>query len=705
MSISQTTPEETSAGHLSCPKCKAALPLRATFCSSCGERLKAKKQTSSIDEQDPKNRYRITTLLRRRPYVNLYFAFDNQQTLTTSQPRMVAIREIDVSHLQKEARADALAQIQQEYDQLRRWPVPHTLSSIDLRLFQGRLSLVSALPVLAQDAAATRNAQRLYTLQDFLQSGQGLPKETRALEWVRNLCLAVERLHRRHIVLGDLDPYTVVLNKNSVEAEANLMVFWLLPSLQQLLPQFLHTSRPELSYFSAPEALAGKAEIRSDVYSLGALLYLLLTGTPPNESTLRHKRRLRTPREINPRLSQHVDECVMQALAIEPEERFTTVTSLLGALQDTHFRITPRKAAPVTPALPEVPAGEAETVRIIPLSQRDVVRWRAAREEQHSKNDVAAQQTRRMPLVDVAAPETPASASSVTSTPPSQEGISPPLSMPPSEEQKPARRTRSSEKKPKPAAPAEPETRGTWKKRITGLLPTNKPEDQPPLEIVKESTKRAPKGLPKPAEVQESSPAEIAEAPATRKTRAKKIASEKSRLPALLPVQSSDEISLFKQFRRLILGQQLHKIEAAAIIETPVRVRPEQPYNLRLHIMGRDEPTPHPDAYKGVEPAGLSALSHGEEILVEVRSVLQQGYTYVLQKAPVTIPANGYAAEVTIPMQPQGGTSTSMRNRLHVFFLDAQHQPIYDKPFIVEVYVSPLVQFGREGHQVLTIPL
>jgi hypothetical protein len=135
-----------------------------------------------------------------------------------------------------------------------------------------------------------------------------------------------------------------------------------------------------------------------------------------------------------------------------------------------------------------------------------------------------------------------------------------------------------------------------------------------------------------------------------------------------------------------------------------MRVRPDQPYNLRLHIMGRDEPTPPPDARYGAEPVGLSALVHGEIALVEVRSVLQQGYTYILQQASVTVPANGYAAEVTIPMQQQTITPTGRRDRLHIFFLDEQRNPLYEKPFVVEVFVSPLVQFGREGHQVLTIP-
>src|SRR5258708_406017 len=207
MSISQNRLEEFSSDQFFCPHCHAALPLCATFCSSCGERLKRRKQTYYIDEQDINNRYRITRLIRRRPYVNLYFAADNR----AGHSRMVAIREIDISHLRKEARAEVINQIQQEYDHLRRWPVPHTLASVDLRLFQGRIFLVSQLPTQAQaqTTSSLKGLQRLYTLQDFLQSGQGLPNEQRVLEWMHALCQAVERLHRRHIIFGDLDPYTI----------------------------------------------------------------------------------------------------------------------------------------------------------------------------------------------------------------------------------------------------------------------------------------------------------------------------------------------------------------------------------------------------------------------------------------------------------------------------------------------------------------
>lgn len=651
MSISQTTPEETTSGHLFCPQCNAALPTRATFCGSCGERLKRRKPTVPVDEQDINNRYRITTLVRRSPHVNLYFALDNLQPTMHGQPRMVAMRDIEITDLDKEAREEAIALAQQEYDQLRRWHIPHILASIDLRIHQGHLFLISGIPFLPRETATGKSSPRLYTLQDFLQSGQGLPKEARSLLWTRNLCQAVERLHRQHVALGDLDPYTVVLNKNSVEAEPRLMVSWILPELQKLLTSALVPSTPQISYFRAPEALAGEVEARSDVYSLGALLYLLLTGTPPDESTLRSRRRLRTPRELNARVSQEVDDCVMQALTLEPEARFSSVAALMAALENARLHMNPSKTSGPLVQPHEVNPGDAETVRIIPLSQKDVARWRLAREQ------MAAQNTQAMPAMD-------GPSLAATLSPPARRndnsgeiGALPVTPLPDKNLPVPRVRHAADERNTPPTTPA-------WKKHITGILPSLK-----------------------------AMPASIPAEKVPQKQKAKKT-------PA-----SEGDVSLLKQIQRLVLGKQQHIVEAAAIIETPMRVRPEQGYSLRLHIVGRDEPAPHPQAKRGERPAGLSALVHGETTLVEVRSVLQQGYTYVLQQAVVTIPANGYAAEVTIPMQPQTVISTGRRDRLHIFFLDNQRRPLYEKPFVVEIFVSPLVQLGREGHQVLTIPI
>src|SRR5690348_2057660 len=116
MSISEAASRRNPSGDLSCPRCGTPLHPQATFCSSCGERLDKQKTPSSPlqKEQDITTRYRITSLVRRRPYVNLYFAVDNQQS-RQGQQRIVAIRDIDINSLNDEARVQACRLVQQEY--------------------------------------------------------------------------------------------------------------------------------------------------------------------------------------------------------------------------------------------------------------------------------------------------------------------------------------------------------------------------------------------------------------------------------------------------------------------------------------------------------------------------------------------------------------------------------------------------------------
>lgn len=106
-----------------------------------------------------------------------------------------------------------------------------------------------------------------------------------------------------------------------------------------------------------------------------------------------------------------------------------------------------------------------------------------------------------------------------------------------------------------------------------------------------------------------------------------------------------------------------------------------------------------------MELSGLSALARGDRIHIEVQTALIQNYAYILQQADVEIPSTGYAAEVTIPLQAIPDGSGTRRERLHINFTDEAKRPLYEKPFVVELFISSHVQAGREGHNVLTIPL
>jgi len=154
---------------------------------------------------------------------------------------------------------------------------------------------------------------------------------------------------------------------------------------------------------------------------------------------------------------------------------------------------------------------------------------------------------------------------------------------------------------------------------------------------------------------------------------------------------------LLKLLRHFILGQQQHNTSAAALIETPLRIQPNQNYTIRIQIMGRDTARE-----KGV---GLSGITQDEYVHIEVRSALYHKYAYIVQQADIRLPGQGFAAAVTIPMKPLSDGPSGRRERLHVYFMDEQRNPLYEKPFAIEIFISPLVQPGREGHNVLPIPL
>src|SRR6266702_3112705 len=625
MSISKAASFHNTSDDFHCPKCGTPLLPQAAFCSSCGERLDNGKASSSLlhNEQDITIRYRITSLVRRRPYVNLYFALDNQRSRQGPQ-RMVAIRDIDITSLPYEARAQAIKLIQQEYDSLRLWQIPHVLPMVDLRYCKGHLYAVSGYPLTTSSLSSTGitgnskvltgNLLRLCTLQDFLQSGQGLPSEQQALKWIQNLCQALEGLNEHQIIIGELDPYTIILNENSDNARPALMISWLSPQLQKRLRSSEASTR-FWSYFSAPEALQGKAEPRSDIYSLGAVLYLLLSGSLPSEKVLRTKGRLRSPHELNSHVSVHVSDCVMQALDTEPSKRFQNALEMSEALSNPRYsrlqtlKLNRRDVEATTP--PVIPDVDAETIRFVPLSQKHLDRWQTSRPQATSTSQIP-----HRPLI--------------------------PHSIPQSEWQQ------------QPAAALEESLI-----IATASVDTN---------LEKET-------------VSTQSSADTVETPD-------------------ITSQNESTITWFKRLQRFILGQQQHTMFAAAIIESPLGVQPNQIFILRIHIMGRDE---HTTPLEDPSP-GLSRLMNRDTLSIEGRAVLKQNYTFVVQQATATIPAAGYIAEITIPIKPFSNLPGGMRERLLISFLDKQRQPLYEQPFIVEVFVPQHVKRGHEGHRVLTIP-
>jgi serine/threonine-protein kinase len=100
-----------------------------------------------------------------------------------------------------------------------------------------------------------------------------------------------------------------------------------------------------VGYMSPEQSLAERVDARSDVFSLGAVLYECLTGTPPFRGrnpleTLRlvSEAKVAPPSSLRPELGPEIDQVVLKALARDKNERYASADELVAALRPIVFR-------------------------------------------------------------------------------------------------------------------------------------------------------------------------------------------------------------------------------------------------------------------------------------------------------------------------------------------------------------------------------
>jgi hypothetical protein len=157
----------------------------------------------------------------------------------------------------------------------------------------------------------------------------------KALLCADQICSALEFLWiRRKAIHGDVKPANIWLTS---EGTAVLMDFNLRGAL--IGGGDLTAGTPG---YTAPEALSGMRDQRADVFSMGCVLYRLLTGTAPfadHQGVLMENPP--PPSHLRPEISPVLDEIIMTALAKDPGERFQSAAALRGALRSSRYASHP----------------------------------------------------------------------------------------------------------------------------------------------------------------------------------------------------------------------------------------------------------------------------------------------------------------------------------------------------------------------------
>jgi serine/threonine protein kinase len=199
------------------------------------------------------------------------------------------------------------------------------------------------------------------TLQKRLASG-GMTRE-QALDVFVQAARGVQALHDHSLVHFDLKPANIFL-KGDVARVGDYG-----------LSKLVTASRNSLSfgrgtpYYMAPEMLQRRGDARSDIYSLGILLYECLFGDVPfrgdSEWEVLKKHEVATP-EFPPHASAADRAIVLRCLQKRPEDRFASVADLLRALQAPVALGDSLVLAPAPPrALPTPPMAPVAPVRAV----------------------------------------------------------------------------------------------------------------------------------------------------------------------------------------------------------------------------------------------------------------------------------------------------------------------------------------------------
>jgi serine/threonine protein kinase len=184
------------------------------------------------------------------------------------------------------------------------------------------------------------------SLRTKLQETGAIPT-TQVLQWAKDVLGALVYMHQKGIIHRDIKPDNIRIDGD----KAFLVDFGL--AKEMAVGTVVHGHTPD---YSAPEQIDGESNATTDIYSLGATLYHLLTGVRPARASDRRNALinkqpdpLRAVREHNRKIPKWLSAVIDKSMALEPSNRFESAQSMLDAIDaeqtPLNYQSSPSQAA------------------------------------------------------------------------------------------------------------------------------------------------------------------------------------------------------------------------------------------------------------------------------------------------------------------------------------------------------------------------
>lgn len=317
-----------------CPQCGASVLPGDLYCGECGTRMLNTASpspgptagrsvgTSPIGELPPgttlQNRYEIVKRVGGGGMGNVYKAQDRNLDYA-----LRAVKEMMEMFSDPAQRDKAVEDFRREAKLLASLKHPAIPIIYDHFIEGGRYYLV--MEFIRGGDLATR--QRLLS---------GRVPEMTVTMWAIQVCDVLDYLHRRQppIIYRDLKPANLM-----VDTESNQVMLIDFGIARTVAPQQLGVTAIGTMGYAPPELFSGKVDPRSDIYSLGATMFHLLTGADPRDKPLLIFDFSKNPKpcEIQPDISPPMEAIIMRAVEYEPANRFASAREMKTALEE-HLR-------------------------------------------------------------------------------------------------------------------------------------------------------------------------------------------------------------------------------------------------------------------------------------------------------------------------------------------------------------------------------